>query len=149
MPRARKNTAEQEPDNLAELLPPGDGPDPVAEAHERQAEAVDNTAPPIGDGSGEQRLGSGGNDRYGQAKADLDRLEEIKELQKALRKEAAERIDRLEKEHGVNRGALAEVRRMMDLSPAAIVAREESRKEIFEWLIAPKLEEAADAGSEG
>ncbi len=53
-------------------------------------------------------------------------------------------IDRLEKEGGggVNRGALAEIRRMLDLSPAAIAAREESRKELFDWLVTPKLAEA-------
>ena len=81
--------------------------------------------------------------RYEQCKADLDRLEAIKAEKSKLTKEANGIIDKLEKEGGVNRGALGEIRRMLDLSPAAIAAREESRKELFSWLVAPKLEEAA------
>lgn len=80
--------------------------------------------------------------RYEQVKTKLARLEAIREEKKALSKEANEIIDTMEKESGINRGALGEIRRMLDLSPAAIAAREESRKELFTWMIAPKLEEA-------
>lgn len=91
--------------------------------------------------AGEAAAGAGHN-RYEAAKTDLNRLSEIKELKKKLTKESEEIINRLEKNSGVNRGALGEIRRMLDLSPAAIAAREESRKELYAWLIAPKLEEA-------
>jgi hypothetical protein len=87
-------------------------------------------------------MGDNSKSRYEQCKDDLDRLNEIKEEKKALTKESNDIIDRLEKEGGVNRGALAEIRRMLDLSPAAIAAREESRKELFDWLVTPKLVEA-------
>lgn len=91
-----------------------------------------------------EAAGGGDNSaaRYEACKAGLDRLEAIREEKKALTKEANEIIDKLEKEGGVNRGALGEVRRMLDLSPAAIKAREESRTELMAWLIAPKLADA-------
>lgn len=89
------------------------------------------------------QMGDNSQSRYDQCKAGLDRLEEIRELKKQLSKEATGIIDTLEKEGGVNRGALGEIRRMLDLSPAAVAAREESRKELYDWLIAPKMAEAA------
>jgi hypothetical protein len=89
------------------------------------------------------QMGDNSQSRYEQCKTDLGRLEEIKAEKKALSDEAGTIIKRLEKDGGVNRGALAEVRKMLDLSPAAIQAREESRSELMEWLIAPKLAEAA------
>lgn len=96
-----------------------------------------------------QKLGDNSAQRYQQCKDDLERLEEIKEEKKLLTKEANTIIDRLEKEGGINRGALGEIRRMLDLSPAAIKAREESRAELYDWLVKPKLEEAEAEGSEG
>ncbi len=96
-----------------------------------------------------QSLGDNSAQRYEQCTAGLSRLEEIREEKKALSKEATGIIDTLEKEGGVNRGALGEIRRMLDLSPAAVSAREQSRKELYDWLIAPKMAEAAAEGSEG
>jgi hypothetical protein len=93
-------------------------------------------------------MGDNSQSRYEQCKADLDRLEEIKAEKKALSDEAGTIIKRLEKDGGVNRGALAEVRKMLDLSPAAIQAREESRSELMSWLIQPKLDEAAAGQSD-
>lgn len=93
-------------------------------------------------------MGDNSQSRYEQCKADLDRLEEIKEEKKALSDEAGTIIKRLEKDGGINRGALADVRKMLDLSPAAIQAREESRSELFDWLIKPKLDEAAEGQSD-
>jgi hypothetical protein len=93
-------------------------------------------------------MGDNSQSRYEQCKADLDRLEEIKAEKKALSDEGLTIIKRLEKDGGVNRGALAEVRKMLDLSPAAIQAREESRTELFGWLIKPKLDEAAAGQSD-
>lgn len=86
--------------------------------------------------------------RYEQCKTDLDRLEAIKAERKALAGEASDIIDRLEKNGGVNRGALANVRKMMDLSPAAIQARLDSEKELIGWLIQPKLDAAAAGESD-
>lgn len=151
---ARKTKAQPPADDgiesLADTLPPGDGPPIfIKEAHERQAEAVANTAPPVG---GEQSLGGPGHntiERKRLVEEKLARLKEIKEERAELAKEEGELIKSLEKETGVNRGALAEVRRLDTLSPAAITAREESRRELFEWFVAPKLKEAAEAGSEG
>lgn len=94
--------------------------------------------------AGDQQQQLGDNNRYEQCKKGLDRLEAIREEKKLLSKEATGIIDTLEKEGGVNRGALGEIRRMLDLSPAAVAAREESRKELFDWLVAPKLAAAAD-----
>lgn len=93
-------------------------------------------------------MGDNSQSRYDQCKTDLARLEEIKAEKKALSDEAGTIIKRLETDGGVNRGALAEIRKMLDLSPAAIQAREESRKELFGWMIAPKLEEAAQGQSD-
>lgn len=90
--------------------------------------------PPSGDNSAA---------RYEQVKDDLARLETIKAERKVLADESSEIIDRLEKNGGINRGALANVRKMLDLSPAAIIARRESEAEVFAWLIQPKLDEAA------
>lgn len=87
-------------------------------------------------------MGDNSQSRYDQCKTDLDRLEGIKAEKKALSDEAATIIKRLEKDGGINRGALGEIRRMLDLSPAAIQAREESRKELFDWMLKPKLEDA-------
>lgn len=81
--------------------------------------------------------------RYEQAKAGFTRLAEIKELQAGLRKEANEIIDNMEKGAGFNRGAVSEIRKQMDLSPAAIQARETSRQELFDLLLKPKLDKAA------
>jgi hypothetical protein len=88
-------------------------------------------------------MGDNSASRYEQCKTDLARLEEIKAEKKALSDEAGTIIKRLEKDGGINRGALAEIRRMLDLSPAAVLAREESRSELFGWLIKPRLDEAA------
>lgn len=88
-------------------------------------------------------MGDNSASRYAQCKTDLDRLEAIKEEKRELTEEAGKIIKRLESEGGINRGALAEIRKMLDLSPAAIQKREESRAELMSWLIQPKLDEAA------
>ena len=135
-------------ESLAETLPPGDGPDPVTEAHERQAEARANTAPPVG-GAEPPKGGHNAIERKRLIEEKLARLKAIKEERAELATEEGEIIKALEKESGVNRGALAEVRRLDTLTPAAIAAREESRRELFDWFVKPKLDAAADAGSEG
>ena len=86
--------------------------------------------------------------RYELIKGKYARLEEIREEQKALTKESNEIIGELEKESGVNRGALAEIRRLGNLSATAIEAREESRTELFDLLIRPKIAEAAAGQSD-
>lgn len=95
--------------------------------------------PPSGDNS---------QSRYEIVRDKMARLSAIKEEQAALTKEANGIIDELEKDSGVNRGALAEIRRLDKLSAAAIQAREASRQELFTWMVAPRLEEAAK-GEEG
>lgn len=143
MARTRKTgTTEPEIESLADILPPGDGPDPIVEAHERQAEARANAAPPTGG----QALGNGHNalERKRLVEEKLERLKVIKEERAELAKEEGEIIKALEKDSGINRGALAEVRRLDTLTPAAIAAREESRRELFDWFVAPRLAEAND-----
>lgn len=98
-----------------------------------------DAAPPAGDNT---------RSRYEIIKDKYARLEEIREEQKALTKERNDIIGELEKESGVNRGALAEIRRLGNLSATAIEAREESRNELFGLLIKPKLEEAAQGQSD-
>ena len=100
-----------------------------------------DTATAADSGTAPASIGHNSADRFAQNKADLDRLEGIKAERKALADESTTILKRLEK-NGVNRGALAEVRAMLDLSPAAIKAREESRAELIDWIIKPKLEEA-------
>lgn len=130
-------------DDLAETLPPSDqidGAAIVAAAHERQAEAAADSAP-VG---GEAPAGEGDNSKskYEIIKEKFERLQAIKAEQKALRDEAADIVDDLDKQQGVNRGALSEIRKMHGLDAATITRRETSRKELFDLLIKPKLEEA-------
>lgn len=88
-------------------------------------------------------MGDNSTSRYEMIKEKFGRLEEIKAEQKALSDEAKEIIEELEKESGVNRGAVADIRRLDKLSATAIEARETSRSELFQLLVKPKLDEAA------
>lgn len=113
---------------------------------ERQADAAADAAPvhvlPPTPGEGDNS-----RSKYEIIQEKFERLQAIKAQQKTLREEAAEIIDDLDKQQGVNRGALAEIRKMHGLDAATIQRREASRKELFDLLIKPKLEEAT-AGEE-
>jgi hypothetical protein len=133
-------------DDLATILPPDDGAAPIAEAvAERQADAVADGAPPVGSDASDG--GSNTRSRYEIIKEKFDRLNAIRAEQKALRDEAGEIVQDIEKQQGVNRGGLAEVRKLFGLDAATIKQREESRKELFDLLIKPKIDEAT-AGEE-
>lgn len=108
---------------------------------QRQADAAADSAPPVG---GDAPAGPGDNSKskYEIITEKFERLQAIKAEQKALRDEAADIIDDLDKQQGVNRGALAEIRKMHGLDAATIQRRETSRKELFDLLIKPKLDEA-------
>lgn len=130
-------------EDLSQVLPPGDGDAIVQAEAERQAEAAADSAPvqaklpaPT---SGE---GDNSKSRYEIIKEKFDRLAAIKAEQKVLRDEAADIVDELEKQQGVNRGGLSEVRKLLGLDAATIKRREESRQELFDLLIKPKLDEA-------
>lgn len=133
-------------DDLSTVLPPSDQ-EPAGEAApsaddvaERQADAAADSAPAVG---GEPApSGDNSKSRYEIIKEKFDRLKVIKAEQKVLRDEASDIIEDLEKQQGVNRGGLSEVRKLFDLDAATIKRREESRKELFDLLIKPKLEEA-------
>ncbi len=94
---------------------------------------TDQAPPPSGDNS---------QSRYEIVKAKTDRLAAIKDEISELGKEANKIIGELEKDSGVNRGALSDIRRLDKLSPAAVAARESSRQELWAWLVQPKLDEA-------
>lgn len=139
-------------EDLSKVLPPSDQADgsetaaPSAEdVAERQADATADSAPAVGGEVADD--GSNSKSRYEIIKEKFDRLKEIKAAQKVLRDEASEIVDDLEKQQGVNRGGLSEVRKLFGLDAATIKAREESRKELFDLLIKPKLDEAT-AGEE-
>lgn len=95
----------------------------------------------------DQAAGHGDNRiaRYEQIKTDFARIKEIDEEVKALGDERAKIVKGLEKEAGVNRGALAEIKKLDKLAPATIAKREESRAELYDLIIKPKVD-AAEAG---
>jgi hypothetical protein len=86
--------------------------------------------------------------RYEHIKGKFERLKEIKAEQKALAEEAGKIVNDLEKESGVNRGALAEIRRLDNLDAAAIAKREKSREELYALLVKPRLDEAGAGQSD-
>lgn len=94
-------------------------------------------------------MGDNSAQRYEQVKVKLARLEEIRLEQKALSNEEKDIKDSLEKDSGVNRGALAATRRLARQDAAAISAHIESRDELERWLIKPLLDEVdANRGDE-
>lgn len=97
---------------------------------------ADGASPSLGDNSGA---------RYEAIKDDFRKLRRIEELKAKLNDRAEKIRANLEKESGVNRGALADISRLSKLSTSAIVKREESRKELFSLLIKPKLDAAEEA----
>lgn len=146
----RRSDDDDDVDDLEKVLPPSDqgagDPAPTAEdVAERQADAAADSAPAVGGPSPDD--GSNVKSRYEIIKEKFDRLAAIKAEQKVLRDEASDIVDDLEKQQGVNRGGLSEVRKLFGLDAATIKSREESRKELFDLLIKPKLDEAT-AGEE-
>lgn len=102
---------------------------------------ADSASPSLGDNSAA---------RYAQVKEGFERLRQIEEEKAKLNAEAEKIRANLEKDAGINRGALADIGRLSKLSPTAIKAREESRTELFELFVKPKLDEAAQAsGGDG
>lgn len=89
------------------------------------------------------KMGDNSISRYEQVKEKLARLEVIRDEIKVLSDEASGIKDSLEKESGINRGALAATRKLARLEPAAITAYMESRSELEDWLVNPLLDEAA------
>jgi len=136
-------------DDLSKTLPPSDqgGAGETSSAEvvaERQADAAADSVPPGIGGSEDGRNLS----RYEYIQQKFDRLIAIKAEQKSLREESNEIVQDLEKESGVNRGALSEIRKLFGLEAAAIQARETSRRELFELIIQPKLDEATEGEGE-
>lgn len=93
-------------------------------------------------GDGAATIGDNSKSRYEIIKEKFARLEEIKAEQKALREEANEIIGGLADGFSVNKGALAEIRRLGGLDAAAIEDRERSRTELYHLLIQPKIDGA-------
>lgn len=82
--------------------------------------------------------------RYEQIKNDFARIKEIDDEVKTLGEERARIVKGLEKDQGVNRGALAGVKKLDKLSAAGVRAHEVSRAELFDLIIKPKLDEAIE-----
>lgn len=97
--------------------------------------AGDTPPPPPGDNSA---------GRYDTIKADWFRILEIDEEIKTLGEERSKLVKGLEKNQGVSRGALAEIKRLNTLNPATVEKREESRAELYDLIIAPKVRAAKE-----
>lgn len=123
-------------------------PDDVAD---RQAEAVADSAPVAGAGAptaaDAEKLKSDSY-TYEEAKADMARLGELDTEQQKINRERSSIYSRMEK-RGTNKAVFRSLVALGKKSAATIQAEEEERQKLFGWMIAPKIAEAADAGSEG
>lgn len=133
-------------DDLASMLPPGDGAAPVAEAvEERQAEAVRDSAPAVGAAFTVPPVDDAANRlaRVEIVRAKMERLDAIAGELKTLNDEKDKIMGELETESGFQRTAVSAVRKLKGLGSAAAIRKHlDNRGELESIFIAPILAEA-------
>jgi hypothetical protein len=134
-------------DDLASILPPGEGAAPIAEAvAERQADAATDSAPAIGGGAPPVDEGANRLARLEIVRGKFTRLDAITKELKALNDEKDKIMGELEDESGFQRTAVSAVRKLKGLGSAAAIKKHLTNREELESIFIKPILDEAEAG---